>query len=62
MVPPLKFLPVAEEAGLMPSLTALVLDDALAQCASWHAELARGRCLGEPVGFQPSRPGFHRAW
>jgi diguanylate cyclase (GGDEF)-like protein len=36
MIPPLKFLPVAEEAGLMPSLTALVLDDALAQCASWH--------------------------
>ena len=37
MVPPLKFLPVAEEAGLMPALTALVLDDALAQCAEWRA-------------------------
>jgi diguanylate cyclase (GGDEF)-like protein len=38
MVPPLKFLPVAEEAGLMPSLTALVLDGALEQCAMWHAD------------------------
>ncbi len=38
MVPPLKFLPVAEEAGLMPSLTPLVLDAALEQCAVWRAE------------------------
>jgi diguanylate cyclase (GGDEF)-like protein len=38
MVPPLKFLPLAEESGLMPALTQLVLDDALAQCASWRAE------------------------
>ncbi len=37
MVPPLKFLPVAEEAGLMPSLTALVLDRSLEQCAVWRA-------------------------
>jgi diguanylate cyclase (GGDEF)-like protein len=37
MVPPLKFLPVAEEAGLMPSLTALVLDSSLEQCAAWRA-------------------------
>jgi len=35
-VPPLPFLPLAEEAGLMPSLTALVLDAALAQCARWR--------------------------
>ena len=38
MVPPLKFLPVAEEAGLMPALTELVLESALAQCAAWRAE------------------------
>ncbi len=37
MVPPLKFVPVAEEAGLMPSLTALVLDDALSQHSDWRA-------------------------
>jgi diguanylate cyclase (GGDEF)-like protein len=36
LIPPLKFLPLAEEAGLMRSLTALVLDDALAQCALWR--------------------------
>jgi EAL domain-containing protein (putative c-di-GMP-specific phosphodiesterase class I) len=38
MVPPLKFLPLAEEAGLMPALTALVLDDALGQCAMWREQ------------------------
>jgi diguanylate cyclase (GGDEF)-like protein len=35
-VPPLKFLPLAEEAHLMPPLTTWVLDRALAQCATWR--------------------------
>ncbi len=34
-VPPLDFIPLAEEAGLMGRLTAWVLDQALAQCAAW---------------------------
>ena len=37
-VPPLKFLPLAEEAHLMPSLTRWVLDGALAQCAAWESD------------------------
>jgi EAL domain-containing protein (putative c-di-GMP-specific phosphodiesterase class I) len=37
LVPPLDFLPLAEEAGLMPALTAIVLEQALSQCAAWHA-------------------------
>jgi len=37
-VPPLEFLPLAEDAELMGPLTDLVLDQALAQCASWRAE------------------------
>ncbi|HUY10358.1 MAG TPA: EAL domain-containing protein [Candidatus Dormibacteraeota bacterium] len=37
MVAPLDFLPLAEEVGLMRPLTALVLDTALSQCASWRA-------------------------
>jgi diguanylate cyclase (GGDEF)-like protein len=37
-VPPLEFLPLAEDADLMDPLTELVLDDALAQCAQWRAE------------------------
>ncbi|MEO8898124.1 MAG: EAL domain-containing protein [Candidatus Dormibacter sp.] len=37
LVPPLDFLPLAEEAGLMRSLTAIVLEQALAQSAAWHA-------------------------
>jgi EAL domain-containing protein (putative c-di-GMP-specific phosphodiesterase class I) len=36
MVPPLEFLPLAEEVGLMEALTELVLDQALAQCATWR--------------------------
>jgi diguanylate cyclase (GGDEF)-like protein len=38
LVPPLKFIPLAEEAGLMWSLTTWVLNEALAQCAAWRAE------------------------
>jgi diguanylate cyclase (GGDEF)-like protein len=37
-VPPLEFLPLAEEAGLMGRLTTLALENALAQCARWHVE------------------------
>ena len=36
LVPPLKFLPVAEEAGLMGALTKWVLEQALEQCAAWR--------------------------
>jgi EAL domain-containing protein (putative c-di-GMP-specific phosphodiesterase class I) len=36
LVPPLQFLPLAEEAGLMRPLTAWVLDEAIAQCAQWR--------------------------
>jgi len=36
-VPPLEFLPLAEDAELMDALTELVLEQALAQCARWHA-------------------------
>lgn len=38
MIPPLKFISLAEEAGLMPALTELVLNDAVAQCAKWRGE------------------------
>jgi diguanylate cyclase len=37
-VPPLEFLPLAEEAGLMGPLTSVVLDQALEQCAAWRAQ------------------------
>jgi diguanylate cyclase len=37
LVPPLKFLPVAEEAGLMQALSMWVLQQALEQCAAWRA-------------------------
>jgi diguanylate cyclase (GGDEF)-like protein len=36
-VPPLDFLPLAEEAGLMRPLTTFVLQEALAQCADWRS-------------------------
>jgi diguanylate cyclase (GGDEF)-like protein len=41
-VPPLEFLPLAEDADLMDPLTVLVLDQALAQCAAWRTD-------GQPV-------------
>jgi EAL domain-containing protein (putative c-di-GMP-specific phosphodiesterase class I) len=37
LIPPLDFIPLAEEAGLMQSLTALVLERAVEQCAAWRA-------------------------
>jgi diguanylate cyclase (GGDEF)-like protein len=36
LVPPLKFLPLAEDAGLMQELTHWVLSEALTQCAEWR--------------------------
>jgi diguanylate cyclase (GGDEF)-like protein len=45
-IPPLDFLPLAEEAGLMRELTTMVLDQALAQCARWRAS---GRDLSVSV-------------
>jgi predicted signal transduction protein with EAL and GGDEF domain len=38
LITPLNFLPLAEEAGLMSSLTGWVLSRALEQCAEWRAE------------------------
>jgi len=43
LLAPPKFLPLAEEAGLMGSLTRWVLDRALAQCAAWQAVGHRAR-------------------
>ena len=37
LIPPMAFLPLAEEAGLMTRLTRWVLRQALAQCAAWRA-------------------------
>ena len=37
-VPPLEFLPLAEDADLMDPLTLLVLDQALAQSATWRGQ------------------------
>jgi len=37
LVPPLKFIPLAEDAGLMQKLTKWVLGEALLQCAAWRA-------------------------
>jgi diguanylate cyclase (GGDEF)-like protein len=51
MMAPLKFLPVAEEAGVTPSLTALVLDDALHQWAEWRAA---GHDIDLAINVSPS--------
>jgi diguanylate cyclase (GGDEF)-like protein len=37
-LPPVSFLPLAEEAGLMPELTTLVLTRAISRAGQWHSE------------------------
>jgi diguanylate cyclase (GGDEF)-like protein len=51
IVPPLEFLPLAEEAGLMGSITTLVLTDSLAQCAAWRRA---GKHLSVSVNISPA--------
>ena len=46
LVPPLKFIPLAEDAGLMQALTTWVLGEAMAQCAAWRST---GRILAVSV-------------
>jgi diguanylate cyclase (GGDEF)-like protein len=46
LVPPLKFIPLAEDAGLMKELTTWVLNEALSQCAQWRSS---GRTLAVSV-------------
>jgi diguanylate cyclase (GGDEF)-like protein len=38
LIPPMKFIPLAEKAGLMWTLTTWVMKEAIAQCAKWHNE------------------------
>jgi predicted signal transduction protein with EAL and GGDEF domain len=51
LVPPLEVLPLADEAGLMQSLTAQVLEQALAQCT---ARRSAGRSLEVAVNISAS--------
>jgi diguanylate cyclase len=36
MIPPVEFIPLAEQHGLLPALTRWALGTALRQCAEWH--------------------------
>jgi EAL domain-containing protein (putative c-di-GMP-specific phosphodiesterase class I) len=58
LVPPLEFLPLAEDAGLMDPLTAMILDEALSQCAIWRIT---GRQVAVSVNVSATNlldPGF----
>jgi diguanylate cyclase len=58
VIPPLRFLPLAEQAGLMGRLTRWVLDQSLAQCAAWRNA---GANLTVSVNVSPTNlldPGF----
>jgi diguanylate cyclase (GGDEF)-like protein len=58
LIPPARFLPVAEQANLMAPLTRWVLDRAIAQCAVWLEDLAE---VAVSVNISPSNlldPGF----
>jgi diguanylate cyclase (GGDEF)-like protein len=50
-IEPMAFLGLAEEAGLMPALTTLVLQKAIGQAAAWRAE---GRPTGVAVNISAS--------
>ena len=50
-IPPLEFLPLAEDGELMDPLTELVLDMALTQCARWRRQ---GHALTVCVNLSPS--------
>ncbi|HVA53262.1 MAG TPA: bifunctional diguanylate cyclase/phosphodiesterase [Acidimicrobiales bacterium] len=51
LVPPMKFLPLAEESGLMWPLTKWVLNEAFTQCAAWRDS---GRHLAVSVNVATS--------
>jgi len=51
LVPPLKFIPLAEDSGLMKPLTTWVLGEAMAQCAAWRFN---GRMLAVSVNITPT--------
>ncbi len=58
LLPPDRFLPLAEEAGLMQPITQWVLEEAVKQCAAWRAA---GRHLVVGVNISPANllePGF----
>jgi diguanylate cyclase len=57
-IPPMRFIAIAEQAGLMGKLTEWVLDRAIAQCARWHEE---GKDVVVSVNISPTNlldPGF----
>lgn len=49
-IPPDEFIPIAEHTGLIHSLTAFVLGEAIQQCSRWQAE---GRQLNVAVNLSP---------
>jgi diguanylate cyclase len=51
LIPPLKFIPLAEESGLMAPLTEWVLETALEQAASWRRQ---GRPVAVSVNVSPT--------
>ena len=58
LLPPLRFLPLAEDAGMMPAITRWVVHEAVAQCAAWRLD---GRQMTVAVNVPPSNllePGF----
>jgi diguanylate cyclase len=55
---PAKFIPLVEDAGLMPAVTRWVVREATEQCAQWRKE---GRLLSVAVNVSPTNlvePGF----
>jgi diguanylate cyclase (GGDEF)-like protein len=57
LLPPLVFIPLAEETGLIGELTAWVLEQACRQVGSWQRRLAPGQRLQLNVNLSPRQLG-----
>ena len=63
LVPPLEFIPIAEETGLIVEIGAWVLEEACAQAAAWRSSIGRGIQVCVNVsGRQLANPSSRRPW
>ncbi len=54
-IPPLKFIPVAEDSGLIETLGSWVMEEACQQLSVWHAEGIEGICMAVNLSAQQLR-------